>query len=200
MATLGLTKSSLQWEKGRLAAFEKALPALDLKRQKLLAAKVMADRELARIQAELAELRREVPSQIPMLANRSIELSGLVRVHSVSVGRQNVAGVSIPSWRSAVIEAGSHSYLVRPHWVDRVSELLVRCAEGSLRLRVQERRVELLDEARRRVTQRVNLFDKVLIPRTRENIRRIQVHLGDAERAAVVRAKVAQRKRRRVSA
>jgi V/A-type H+-transporting ATPase subunit D len=47
----------------------------------------------------------------------------------------------------------------------------------------------------RRITQRVNLFEKVLIPQTRENIRRINVYLGDAERAAVVGAKIAKRKR-----
>ena len=46
----------------------------------------------------------------------------------------------------------------------------------------------------RKVTQRVNLFEKVLIPRTREQIRRIRIYLSDAERAAVVRSKIAKRK------
>ncbi|MEM6369733.1 MAG: V-type ATP synthase subunit D [Myxococcota bacterium] len=200
MATLGLTKSSLQREKARLMAFEKALPALDLKRQKLLAAKSVADRALEESRSELTGLRREVPAQLPMLANRGIDLTDLVVVHEVFVGRQNVVGVLIPSWDGARIESRVYSFLVRPHWVDRVADLLARCAELSLRTEVEKRRVDLLEEARRRITQRVNLFEKVLIPRTRSNIRRIQVHLGDAERAAVVRAKVAQRKRRRASA
>jgi V/A-type H+-transporting ATPase subunit D len=46
-----------------------------------------------------------------------------------------------------------------------------------------------------KVTQRVNLFDKVLIPQAEANIRRILVYLGDAERAAVVGAKIAKGKR-----
>ena len=41
----------------------------------------------------------------------------------------------------------------------------------------------------------MNLFDKILIPRTRKNIQLIQVYLGDSERSAVVRSKVAKRKR-----
>jgi V/A-type H+-transporting ATPase subunit D len=53
----------------------------------------------------------------------------------------------------------------------------------------------LLDDAVHKVTQRVNLFEKVLIPRTREHIRRIRIYLADAERAAVVRSKIAKRKR-----
>ena len=47
----------------------------------------------------------------------------------------------------------------------------------------------------RKVTQRVNLFDKVLIPRARKHIERIRIHLSDAERAAVVRSKIAKGKR-----
>ena len=60
---------------------------------------------------------------------------------------------------------------------------------------MQQRRGALLDAALRKVTQRVNLFEKVLIPRARDNIRRIRIYLGDAERAAVVRSKIAKRKR-----
>ena len=50
------------------------------------------------------------------------------------------------------------------------------------------------------MTQRFNLFDKVLIPRARDNIRRIAIYLADAERAAVVNSKIAKRKRERQEA
>jgi len=63
-----------------------------------------------------------------------------------------------------------------------------------VRLQVEQERLRRLERAVKRVTQRVNLFDKVLIPRTRENIRRIHIHLADGERSAVVRAKLAKRK------
>jgi V/A-type H+-transporting ATPase subunit D len=64
-----------------------------------------------------------------------------------------------------------------------------------LRIQVERRCLTLLDEAVRTITQRVNLFDKVLIPQARDNIRRIQIFLADGERAAVVRAKIAKGKR-----
>jgi V/A-type H+/Na+-transporting ATPase subunit D len=53
-------------------------------------------------------------------------------------------------------------------------------------------RVRILEQATRRITQRVNLFDKILIPTTRKNIQRIQIFLGDADRAAVVTSKIAK--------
>ena len=56
-------------------------------------------------------------------------------------------------------------------------------------------RIKRLDHAIRRTTQRLNLFDKVLIPRAKENIKRIKIYLSDMETAAVVRSKIAKRKR-----
>ena len=67
-----------------------------------------------------------------------------------------------------------------------------------LRLRIEHqvslRRVEMLEVAARRITQRVNLFEKVLIPRAQDNIRRISIFLSDQERAAVVRSKISKGK------
>jgi ATP synthase subunit D len=42
------------------------------------------------------------------------------------------------------------------------------------------------------VSQRVNLFDRVLIPKTEANIQRKRVALSDSERASIVRAKIAK--------
>jgi V/A-type H+/Na+-transporting ATPase subunit D len=73
-----------------------------------------------------------------------------------------------------------------------------RLAE-AIRLRVEaeiaRERLALLEAAVVKITQRVNLFEKVLVPQTLNNIRRINVFLGDAERSAVVGAKLAKRKR-----
>jgi V/A-type H+-transporting ATPase subunit D len=47
----------------------------------------------------------------------------------------------------------------------------------------------------RRVTQRVNLFDKVLIPGAKRDIARIRIFLSDLDRSAVVTSKMAKAKR-----
>ena len=51
-----------------------------------------------------------------------------------------------------------------------------------------------LDKELREVSIRVNLFEKVLIPRSEANIKKIKVFLGDMELAAVSQAKVAKTK------
>jgi V/A-type H+-transporting ATPase subunit D len=57
---------------------------------------------------------------------------------------------------------------------------------------VEEQR-KRLDHELRITTQRVNLFEKIKIPETRESIKKIQVYLGDQQTAAVVRGKIAKR-------
>jgi V/A-type H+/Na+-transporting ATPase subunit D len=54
-----------------------------------------------------------------------------------------------------------------------------------------------MQSAVRHITQRVNLFDKVLIPNAKRDIARIQIFLSDVARAAVVTSKIAKGKRAR---
>ena len=140
-------------------------------------------------------LRERVAAQIPMLANREVDLAELVSVKSASLGEHNVVGTRLPTLESIEVEVRDYGYLAKPHWVDRLVVELTRMLELQVRLAVQQRRVELLNDAARKVTQRVNLFEKVLIPRASENIRKIRIYLADAERAAVVRSKIAKRNR-----
>ena len=56
------------------------------------------------------------------------------------------------------------------------------------------KQVELLDAELRTTSQRVNLFEKVKIPEAKENIRVIQVYIGDQQTAAVVRGKISKKK------
>ncbi len=85
--------------------------------------------------------------------------------------------------------------LTKPFWVDALIIVLQAALEANIRIQVARRRLELLEDAEKTVTQRYNLFDKVLIPRTEKNIRRISIYLADAERAGVVNSKIAKRKK-----
>ena len=59
---------------------------------------------------------------------------------------------------------------------------------------VYHKQMEILKEELRITTQRVNLFEKVKIPESKENIRIIQIYLGELQTAGVVRGKIAKAK------
>ncbi len=195
MARVPLSKSQLSREKANLASYNRYLPALDLKRQQLMGERNRARQALASLREQLQAQVETVGAEIPMLAERRIDLQGLARLGSVKLGTQNVAGVRLPVLEDLEVRIASYSPLIRPHWVDAVAERLREAVRLRVELQVAERRIAALDAALTKVTQRVNLFEKVLTPEAKENIRRILVYLGDSERAAVVGAKLAKRKR-----
>lgn len=195
MARLALSKSSLQKERRKLSNFEKFLPSLDLKRRQLMMERAKAAEELRGAEKELENFLDGIGELLPMLANREVDLTDLVRVSALTHDVENVVGIRLPRLTGFEVELKKYSRLGRPQWVDGVASRLKECVALNLRVRFGRRRMEILRQAVRRITQRVNLFEKVLIPRSRKNIRYIQIYLGDAERAAVVRSKVAKKKR-----
>lgn len=197
MASEPLSKAALGQARARLAGYRRFLPSLDLKRRQLIAERNKARAGVAAMTAERDGLAREAGEAVPMLAMDAIGLDGLARIRAAHYGRQNVVGVLLPVVERVEIEVRAYGFLVRPHWVDRAAALMARALRLEVEIRTALQRVELLGEAVKKVTQRVNLFEKVLIPRTEAHIRKIQIFLGDAERAGVVTAKLAKAKQSR---
>jgi len=197
MAKLALNKSSLQKQRDDMRLFQRLLPSLELKRMQLSAELKRAQAQLIADQAEVEQLKERVGQQLPMLANREIDVSGLVQTESIQVEEENLVGVKLPKLNEVSCKIVEYSMLAKPHWVDVLVERLKRMAELEATVRISEERVRLLERAVRRITQRVNLFDKILIPTAKKNIKRIQIFLGDAERAAVSRSKLAKAMRQR---
>lgn len=195
MARLQLSKSSLSKQTASLKTYKQFLPSLDLKRQELMAQRARAVQILAQTREEIQRQMQAIAEELPMLSNDKVDLRDLVTIKGIDLGQESIMGAHLPVLADVQVEIRSYSFLAKPHWVDRVAERLKEMLILRLRVQVEERRVELLDAAVRIITQRVNLFDKVLIPRTQENIKRIKIHLSDAERAGVINAKLAKNKR-----
>lgn len=194
MARLQLNKSSLAREAKNLRTYQRFLPSLDLKRQQLTAERAKAARALAATRKEIADYRRSAGRELPMLSNRDVDLSELVTVTGVELGEENLVGTTLPVLKRVALETRPYAYLAKPHWVDSAAAMLRHMLELRIRVQVEERRLALLEDAVKTITQRVNLFDKVLIPKARANIKRIKIYLSDEEMAAVVRSKISKRK------
>jgi len=195
MARLQLSKSALSREQKNLRTYKRFLPSLDLKRQQVMAERNEAARQLAQTQREIDELRKAAGDINPMLANRDVDLTDLARITDVSLDVENVVGTRLPTLTAVTVEVRDYPLMGKPFWVDITAQMLRQMLELRVRLQVEQRRLALLEEAVKTITQRVNLFDKVLIPRARQNIKRIQIYLSDLQTAGVVRSKIAKRKR-----
>ena len=199
MAKLALNKSTLNHENQRLKSFRQFVPALDLKRKQILAARMKSRRVLEQLQQDEHQINASVAEQIPMLAQTRLDLNSLIRIQRVEHQLDNLVGIELPRVARVELDRAQYSRLAMPQWVDRAVDLMGQMLELKVLQQVERVRLERLEEALQKTTQRLNLFDKVLIPRTESNIRRIRIALSDAERAGVVRAKIAKGKRARVA-
>ena len=194
---IALNKSSLKSERDRLKTFVRFLPSLDLKRQQLMVESKKAQAELAAILDRVEETLQGIEGLLGLLGGTTMEMPDYVRLQTYSTREENVVGVRLPLLDEIEFRVEEYSTLAKPFWVDTLVDYLREVAKLRVEERIGQERVDLLDEAVRKITQRVNLFEKVLIPNAKENIHRIQIFLNDAERAGVVRSKLVKAKRQR---
>jgi V/A-type H+/Na+-transporting ATPase subunit D len=200
MATISLSKSSLQQQRDKLRLFERFLPSLDLKRQQLTAEHKTAMQVLVEAEQGAGKASRSLTGLLPILGSATMKLSGLVRIRRIDIGEEDVLGVRLPALRAVQFDTADYSLLATPFWIDDLVTCLQEVATYRVRLHVYRERVARMQAAVRRITQRVNLFEKVLIPNAKRDIARIQIFLSDVGRAAVVTSKIAKGKRARLPA
>ncbi len=94
----------------------------------------------------------------------------------------------------AEFEIGEYDLFSVPLWVDKALELVKRVLLADAEHQVVRTQRELLARELRITSQRVNLFEKVKIPETMSEIKRIGIYLGDQQTAQVVRGKISKKK------
>jgi V/A-type H+-transporting ATPase subunit D len=194
MARVKLSKSALQQQRNQLRLYTKLLPSLDLKRRQLLLEHKKAQAEFEQAKSAVEELESQIGAELPMLAGTELDLKSLVRLKGGRVTTQNVAGIKVPALEDIDCEVRPYSLLGRPAWVDHLAARLVDATRLRVKVQVMGDRSRILGQAVRRITQRVNLFERILIPSVKQNIKRIQIFLGDLDREAVVRSKLSKGK------
>ncbi|WP_252179162.1 V-type ATP synthase subunit D [Endozoicomonas sp. 4G] len=194
MAKVALNKSSLNKEKRSLKTYNRYLPALELKRQQLMAERKKAEEALAETQSQLVDIERLVREQLPMLAREDVPVEELVRVTNITLIDENIVGTAVPRVKNIATSVKPYSDLAKPVWVDFLVEQLQQMVRLRIEYQVRVLRYKALDKATRTTSQRVNLFSKVLIPQTQKSIQKIQIYLSDQDRANVMNAKLSKGK------
>ena len=194
MAKIKLSKNELARQRSNLKLYGKLLPSLDLKRRQLTVELGKARKELEETRAAVDALETKIGEELPMIAFTEIDVAGLVTMEAFELGEENVVGTRLPVLERIDCKVADYSTLGKPAWVDVLVERLRDAAEQRTRVQVAEERVRLLQQAVRRTTQRVNLFERILIPQSKEAIKRIMIYLGDQERSAVANSKLTKAK------
>ena len=193
MAKVKLTKNALKAERDALKRFKRYLPTLLLKKQQL-------QMEMRTLQAKVIVKRKEEDALRNMMSDwvclyaDPVDWSSYLSVKEVREGEGNIAGVEIPLFNGVDFNLSIPDPFDTPVWLDDGIRALQSLISLRLERRVLEKQYELLSEELRTTSQRVNLFEKVKIPEAKENIRAINIFLGDQQTTGVARSKLAKGK------
>ena len=194
MAKLKLTKNELKTQKDSLKMFKRYLPTLTLKKQQLQSEIRTIEENAKAVRKEKTALEEDFAKWISVFGEKDAFKPGMVTVRNIRKGFGNIAGVKIPVYEGADFGRGDYDLYSTPLWIDMAADRMEKALELDLQAEVLDEQVRLLSQELRTTTQRVNLFEKVKIPETKANIKKIGIFLGDEQVAAVVRSKISKKK------
>ncbi|MBO5231497.1 MAG: V-type ATP synthase subunit D [Clostridia bacterium] len=194
MAKIKLTKNELKVQKDALKMYQRYLPTLTLKKQQLGAEIRTIEAKARAVRRMREELEKGFDSWISVFSEAHAFPKGIITVSNIRKGEGNIAGVAIPTFEGADFSRNDYDLYKTPLWVDIAANHMERAMSLDLEAEVLDEQVRLLEAELRATSQRVNLFEKVKIPETKENIRKIKVYMADQQVNAVVRSKISKRK------
>ena len=194
MAKIKLTKNELKVQKDALKMYQRYLPTLTLKKQQLQSEIRTIEAKANAVRKEKEALEKGFKDWIAVFSEADAFPEGIITVSNIKKGYGNIAGVEIPIFEGADFSRSDYDLYSTPLWVDIAANHMEKAILLDLEAEVLDKQVELLEAELLSTSQRVNLFEKVKIPETKENIKKISIYMADQQVSAVVRSKISKRK------
>jgi V/A-type H+-transporting ATPase subunit D len=191
MATVKHTKTELKKQRDMLRRFKRFLPNLQLKKQQLQVELQKLELEIASIRDREQTMQQDLEAWVELFSER-LPFGEYTKVDEIKLEEGNIAGVTIPILEEVRFHTTHPDLFTSPPWVDDGMDALQQFTRTRIQWLILMRQQELLSEELRITSQRVNLFEKVKIPESQDNIRTIRIFLGDQQAAEVARAKIAK--------
>ncbi len=169
-------KVAMQGLQQQLKIRETALPILKSKEAALRATEKKMRDEYAKLEAEYDAKLEQLREDIRLWAEFPMEIYEL---KEILVNKRRIAGVEVPDIDEINWRLRDFSRFHRPLWVSSAVLILRDLTTMLARMEVVAKGIEVIQQARRKTTQKVNLYEKVQIPAYSEAIRKIKRYLED---------------------
>ncbi len=194
MAKIKYTKGELKKQRDDLSLFSHYLPTLQLKKQQLQLKILEIRRLIEERKAAFAESNKSILKWIGLLSDARTSILSWIKPVKILYSEDNIAGVDVWVYKDVVFKEKDYDCYSTPFWVDKAIEALQQKMKLLVEIELLNKQISVLGEELRITTQRVNLFEKVKIPESVDNIRKIRIYLGDQMANAVGISKVAKKK------
>lgn len=171
-------KTSLQQLEKQLKLRVRTLPIIKNKESALRM-------EVKRSKTDAEKLEKRLEQQIQtyeaMFALWNEFDPSIIKVKDVHLGIKKIAGVRVPLLENVDFEITPFSLFNAPKWYADGIQLLKKLAQTAIEREFTLAKLSLLEHARKKTTQKVNLFEKVQIPGIQDALRKIKRFMEDEE-------------------
>ena len=171
-------KTSLQMLEKQLKVRVRTLPIIKNKESALRMEVKRCKEEAVGLEEKLEQ---EIQAYEAMFALWNEFDSSLVKVKDVHLGVKKIAGVRVPILENVDFEIRPFSLFASPKWYADGIRLLQMLAQTAIEREFMLAKLNLLEHARKKTTQKVNLFEKVQIPGYQDAVRKIKRFMEDEE-------------------
>ncbi|MCF8361423.1 MAG: V-type ATP synthase subunit D [Prolixibacteraceae bacterium] len=171
-------KTSLQNLGKQLKVREKALPTLKNKESALRSEVKRAKDKAAEIGKELEKELKKYDEMMKLWCEFD---ASLVKIKDVKLSVKKIAGVLTPVIDDIEFDIAPYNPFTSPVWFPDGIDILTTLARLGIEQEIWIRKMELLEHARKKTTQKVNLYEKVQIPGFEDAMRKIKRFLEDEE-------------------
>ncbi len=190
-----LTKTELRAQQVRLDQLLKYLPTLQLKKGLLQMEVFQAALEIEELHLSFGRKEEIVKGYAALFSDKNAsQLFSSVNILEVEKKYENIAGVEIPIFEKVRFQEPTYALFDSPVWMESAAHGVRELLAERERKRVAVEKKRALEKELKEVSIRVNLFEKILIPRAQQNIKKIRVFLGDQQLSSISQAKVSKRK------
>lgn len=195
-------KTSLQQQEKQLKMRVRTLPTIKSKESAL---RLEVKKTKTEVQHLEDKLEAGISSYRHMVALWSEFDTSLITVRDVRLSTRKIAGVIVPHLDGIDFEVQPFSLFNAPSWFAEGLDLLKILATTGIEAEFLGLKLEFLEHARKKTTQKVNLFEKVQIPGYKDAIRKIKRYLEDEQSLAksaqkIMRANIQERERKQKEA
>jgi V/A-type H+-transporting ATPase subunit D len=170
-------KTAIQQYQRQLAIREKALPTLKSKETALRVEVKKTSDHLGQLKEDLQKLFEAMQGMMKLW----VEFPEVVYVEDTDISIKNIAGVRIPILNDIRFGLREFSLYHQRPWIPAGLERLKEIIRLKTEIKVYQKQFDILNYARKKTTQKVNLYEKVQIPEFRDAIRRVKRYLEDKE-------------------
>ncbi|MCK5169374.1 MAG: V-type ATP synthase subunit D [Bacteroidales bacterium] len=184
-------KTSLQQLNKQLKMRLRALPTLQSKEAALRMEVKRAKDQSEELLKKLEDRMREYDAMVRLWGEFEEDL---ITVKDVQMIVKKIAGVKTPILEDVIFELKDFSLFNKPSWFLSGVQIIESLVKISIESEFFLRKMELLDFARKKTTQKVNLYEKVQIPGYEEAISKVKRFLEDEENLSKSSQKIVKKR------